>query len=103
MKFIVTSSNLLQALIITGKCIASRSIAPIYECYLFKINGNRLEITATNSEVFLTTSIEIESENVVKSIAIRATLLSNLIKTIPEQPIVFEIEENCVNIQALTG
>lgn len=91
MKFIVSSGNLLQALNITGKCIGGKSIIPILDCFLFDIEDSKLKITASNNEVFLTTSIAIENKGAKISIAVPSVQISGLIKSFPDQPLAFEI------------
>lgn len=63
------------------------------DCYLFNIDGDKLEITGSNTEVFLTTSVEIVGDGFTKSIAIPSTKLANLVRSLPECPIQFTIEE----------
>jgi DNA polymerase-3 subunit beta len=93
MKFIVSSGNLLQALNITGKCIGGKSIIPILDCFLFDVRENKLKVTASNNEVFLTTSLEIKNKGANVSIAVPAVQISGLIKSFADQPLAFEIKE----------
>lgn len=101
MKFIVQKSVLLDALTITGKCI-SKSMLPIMECYLFKIDNNKLVIIGGNLEVYLEKQIDIKSE-IKKDIALPSSRLFLLVKDLAEQPIMFTIGENTVKIEASCG
>lgn len=97
MKFSVSRSVLLEALNIAGKCVSNKGIIPILECYLFNIDGDRLSITGSNLEVFLTTSIEISGNDFKKSIAIPAVKLNNLVRSLPECPVEFTLVEQELN------
>ncbi|WP_158993422.1 DNA polymerase III subunit beta [Mucilaginibacter sp. L196] len=101
MKFIVQKSVLLDVLTITGKCI-SKSMLPIMECYLFKIDNNKLVIIGGNLEVYLEKQIDIKSE-IKKDIALPSARLYGLIKDLTEQPIMFTIDTNTIKIEASCG
>jgi DNA polymerase-3 subunit beta len=96
MKFIVPQGTLIEALNIAGKCIVSKTVMPILEHYLFRIDGDKLQITGTTMEVFLTTSIDISSNNLKTAICIPANRLRGLIAALADQPLTFEIEEHGV-------
>lgn len=101
MKFIVQKSVLLDALTITGKCIG-KSMLPIMECYLFKIDNNKLVITGGNLEVYLEKEIAIKSE-IKTDIALPSARLFTLIKDLADQPLEFTIADGKVNIEASCG
>lgn len=92
MRFTTSKPALLSALNITGKAIG-KSIIPIMDCYLFNIDNNKLSITGSSEDVSITKIIDISGNGLIKLIAIPSSRLLGLIKTLPEVPIHFEIQE----------
>ena len=93
MKFIVSSSQLLKQLQVLGGVINNNNTLPILDNFLFELNQNELKISASDLETTMSTTIEVESES-EGSIAISARLLLDTLKTFPNQPLTFKIEEN---------
>lgn len=91
MKFIVSSSNLLKQLQnISGVLNANNSL-PILDHFLFEIDENKIEITASDLETTITTKIEVEAKE-TGIIAIPAKLLLDTLKSLPDQPLTFTID-----------
>ena len=61
MKVIISSSELLRAVMAVAKAIPAKSPLPILENFLFDLKGNALEITASDSELTLKTQVAVES------------------------------------------
>lgn len=93
MKFIVSSTQLLKQLQILGGVINSNNTLPILDNFLFELNENELKISSSDLETTMSTIIEVES-NEVSSIAVPARLLLDILKTFPEQPLTFKVENN---------
>ena len=53
MKLIISSSELLRGVMAVAKAIPAKSALPILENFLFDLNGNTLEITASDTEQLL--------------------------------------------------
>ena len=103
MKFIVSSASLLKELQMLGGVINSTNTLPILDNFLFKINGNKLTLTASDLETTFSTSITVESES-NSLIALPARLLLDILKTFPEQPLTFvKTEKSTVEISANNG
>ena len=92
MKFIVSSSKLLKQLQIVSGVINSNNTLPILDNILFEISENNLMISASDLETTMSTSLEVES-NINGSVAIPAKLLLETLKTFPEQPLTFLIDD----------
>ena len=60
MKFTVSSAELLKGLMDVSKAIPAKSVQPILENFLLVLKDNILEITASDSDLTLRTSIEVE-------------------------------------------
>lgn len=93
MKFTVSKASLLKALVLTGKGISQKVVIPILENYLFNIDNDKVSITGGSEGFFVSTAIDITGGRFSKSIAIPATKLLNIIKSIPDQPIQFIVTE----------
>jgi len=102
MKFIVSSSQLLKQLQVLGGVINNSNTLPILDNFLFELNENELNISASDLETTMSTSIEVESDS-QGSVAISARLLLDTLKTFPNQPLTFKMEDNKVEISSSQG
>lgn len=87
MKFIISSSELLKGILIVAKAIPAKSTEAILEDYLFSLKGNILEVTASDKEITMQTTIEVENTEEEGRIAIPARQLNDLLKELPDQPL----------------
>ena len=87
MKLIISSSELLKGVMAVAKAIPTKSPLPILENFLFDLNGNILEITASDAELTLRTQIEVESTAEEGRIAVPAKHVMDLVKELPDQPL----------------
>lgn len=103
MKFIVSSSYLLKQLQVLGSVINSSNTLPILDNFLFELDANALKVSASDLETTMTATLEIESES-TGSVALPAKLLLDILKTFPEQPLTFTVEDNnTVEISSNSG
>ncbi|WP_034058081.1 DNA polymerase III subunit beta [Lacinutrix jangbogonensis] len=93
MKFIVSSTYLLKQLQVLGGVINSSNTLPILDNFLFDIDNNALTVSASDLETTMSSKLDIESDS-IGSVAIPARLLLDTLKTFPEQPLTFTVEEN---------
>ena len=93
MKFIVSSSYLLKQLQVLGSVINGSNTLPILDNFLFELNKKSLQVSASDLETTMSATLEIESTD-KGSVAIPAKLLLDILKTFPEQPLTFTVEEN---------
>jgi len=93
MKFIVSSTYLLKQLQVLGGVINSSNTLPILDNFLFDIDNNSLTVSASDLETTMSSTLDIESDS-KGSVAIPARLLLDTLKTFPEQPLTFTVEEN---------
>jgi DNA polymerase-3 subunit beta len=93
MKFIVSSSYLLKQLQVLGSVINSSNTLPILDNFLFELDKKSLTVSASDLETTMSASLEIESTD-NGSVAVPAKLLLDILKTFPEQPLTFTVEEN---------
>ncbi|MCD8518692.1 MAG: DNA polymerase III subunit beta [Flavobacterium sp.] len=103
MKFIVSSSYLLKQLQVLGSVINSSNTLPILDNFLFELDNNQLKVSASDLETTMTATLEIDSTS-QGSVAIPAKLLLDILKTFPEQPLTFTVEDNStVEISSNSG
>jgi len=93
MKFIVSSSYLLKQLQVLGGIINTNNTLPILENFLFDLDGSALTVSASDLETTISSKLEVESTE-KGSVCIPARLLLETLKTFPEQPLTFTIEDN---------
>ncbi|MEZ4855806.1 MAG: DNA polymerase III subunit beta [Gelidibacter sp.] len=93
MKFIVSSTYLLKQLQVLGGVINNSNTLPILDNFLFELNDSKLTVSASDLETTMSSSVEVES-NSQGSIALPARLLLDTLKTFPEQPLTFVVEDN---------
>ena len=102
MRFIVSTSTLLKQLQAVNGAASSSTVLPILENFLFEIKENVLTISATDLQTSMTTSLPVESKEEGK-IAIPSKILMETLKTLPDQPIAFTIDDNTFAIEISAG
>lgn len=98
MKFIVSTTTLLKSLQTVGGVINTNSVLPILEDFLFDIKGGKLTVFATDLETSMSTELKVEAKENGR-IAIPARILLDTLKTLPEQPLTFKIDEKTKGIE----
>lgn len=98
MKFVVSSTELLSHLSVVSRVISSKNTLPILDNFLFKLEGNELEITASDLESTLTTRLTLENVADSGSVAIPYKILIDTLKEFSEQPLTFDIDPGSLSI-----
>ncbi|MBS0012066.1 MAG: DNA polymerase III subunit beta [Bacteroidales bacterium] len=98
MKFVVSSTELLGHLQGISKVISTKNTLPILDNFLFKLEGSKLEITASDLESTLITNMSLENTEGDGSIAIPARILLDTLREFSEQPLTFEINTDTLAI-----
>ncbi|WP_085535057.1 DNA polymerase III subunit beta [Massilibacteroides vaginae] len=98
MKFDVSSTALLSRLQSISKVIASKNSLPILDSFLFNLEGDKLTITASDSETRLLTSVDVMNVEGEGLFAISAKILLDPLKELPEQPLHFSINEDNMEV-----
>jgi len=98
MKFIVSSSSLLKQLQNISGVLNSNNSLPILDHFLFEINKNEIHVTASDLETTMVTKITVESKE-EGMIAIPAKLLLDTLKSLPDQPLTFTINQENFGIE----
>ncbi len=98
MKFIVTSTDLLKHLQTVSGVLASNNTLPILDNFLFELNKDSLKISASDLETTMITNVSVKAEE-QGAIAVPAKLLLDYLKTLPEQPLTFTIDEKTLGVE----
>ena len=93
MKFIVSSTYLLKQLQVLGGVINNSNTLPILDNFLFELQDSKLTVSASDLETTMSSVIDVDSD-ANGSIALPARLLLDTLKTFPEQPLTFVVEDN---------
>lgn len=98
MKFITNSGTLLKQLSLIDGVVSTNTVLPILEDFLFDIKDGKLTAFATDLETSMSTTLDIESKENGK-IAMPAKMLMNTLKSLPEQPLTFSINEKDFSVE----
>ncbi len=103
MKFIVSSLKLLRSLQALSGVLNSSNTLPILDDFLFELQENELKITASDLETTMTVTIVPEMVEGTGNLAIPARLLLDIMKTFPDIPITFDINNDSLAIELFAG
>ena len=98
MNFTVSSSELLHGLL-AGLKVITKTTSPILDNFLFELKGETLEVTASDSETVLKTSIHIDNVIEEGAIAVPAKIITDSLKEFPEMPIEIKTMEDNTTIE----
>lgn len=99
MKFVVSSTDLLNHLTSISRVISSKSTLPILDNMLFNLSETRLTITASDLETTLITWVELENTDGIGIFAVPAKILIDTLKEFPEQPLTFQVNNETFGIE----
>ena len=98
MKFIVSSTALFSHLQAISRVINSKNSLPILDCFLMELQDGTLNMTASDSETTLCTSVETNEYEGDGRFAVSSKTLLEALKEIPEQPLSFNINPKSMEI-----
>lgn len=98
MKFIVSSAVLQKQLSVINGVIMSNPIVPILENFLFELEEGKLKVSASDLNVSMVTEVPVESTDSGR-IAVPARILLDTLKSLPEQPVTFDLDEENLSIE----
>lgn len=94
----VSSSALFERLTSVNRVLNSKNSFPILNCYLFDIHGLTMTITASDSETTLITTVELIESSQDARFCIKAKTIQDSLKEIADQPIVFDVNLDTMEI-----
>ncbi|MDD2386557.1 MAG: DNA polymerase III subunit beta [Bacteroidales bacterium] len=105
MDFVVSRSGLLEHLQLVSKVVGTKNSLPILDNLLFSVTDEQLEVTASDLESTLTTTMSLDSNNGTGKIAIDTKKILDILKELDEQPLTFsiDIDEMKIVIVSSTG
>lgn len=98
MNFVVSSSILLKHLQVISGVLATNNTLPILDNFLFEINNGSMQISASDIETTMKTSLEVEA-NESGSICIPSKLLLDILKNLSDQPLTISINNETYGIE----
>ncbi|MFN8143016.1 MAG: DNA polymerase III subunit beta [Bacteroidia bacterium] len=102
MKFIVSSQTLLKQLQQISGVLNSSNPLPILDNFLFVVEKGSLMISASDLESTMTTQISLIEGKQSGKIAVPAKILLETLKTFPEQPLTFIIDDKSHAIEIVS-
>ena len=94
MRFTVSSTALGTRLSALARVINSKNSLPILGDFLFEVVDGRLNLTASDSEVMMKTTLELNDSDGNGRFCVGNHDLLEAVKGISEQPITFEVDQN---------
>lgn len=99
MKIKVSSSALFGRLTSIQRVLNSKNSFPILDCYLFEVEGTNMNITASDSETTLVTSIQLIEADMNARFCIKAKTIQDSLKEIADQPVTLNINLDTMEIR----
>lgn len=99
MRFTLSSSALNSRLQTLSKVINSKNSLPILDSFLFDIQDKQLNITASDSENVMRTSLHLDECDGKSKFAVPSRTILDAVKELPEQPLTFEVDVTNLTIQ----
>ena len=98
MKFIVNSLGLLKQLQLLNGVLNSNNTLPILDNFLFEMKQDELTLSASDLETSMNTRMDIQCKE-EGMIAVPAKLLLDILKSLPDQPLTFDVDGKTFGIE----
>ncbi|MBK8981793.1 MAG: DNA polymerase III subunit beta [Ignavibacteria bacterium] len=103
MKFSVTGENLVEYLSKVITVVPNRSPLPILDNILFQLEGNKLQMTSSDLEIFMRTELDVKGGG-DGSVAVPAKRLLDITRTLTTEKLDFDVnEKNRITIKSKRG
>lgn len=103
MKFTINSKSLLSRLVAAGKVIPAKTVLQILNHFKFVLEGTQLTITAFGNDNAVISRIQVDSAEGEGSVCVDARRITDLLKGMPDCPVLFTVEGANVNIRYANG
>jgi DNA polymerase-3 subunit beta len=103
MKFIISSALLLKNLQAILGVINANNTLPILDDFLFELKDDALIITSSDLETTMRVTVKPDRAEETGSIAIPAKILVDTLKTFPDIPVAFSINQGTLMIEISAG
>ena len=81
-----------------GGVISTNNSLPILDNFLFEVDNDQLTVTVCDLETTMNTTLAVKAEE-AGSMAVQARTLMDFLKTLPEQPLTFTINESQSSVE----
>lgn len=99
MKIKVSSAALFGRLTSINRVLNSKNSISILDCYLFEVEGQKMSVTASDSETTLITSVELIESDSNARFCIKAKTIQDSLKEISDQPITLDVNLETMKIE----
>lgn len=98
MKFNVSSSEFAERLQQVIQVMSSKTIIPVFDFVKFTLQGDTLSLTASDGDITLTTSMQVDSPEGEGSFLVQGIYFSKLFK-FGNQPLTFDVNEGNYSVE----
>ncbi len=99
MKFTISSSTLNNRLQTLSKVISSKNSLAILDCFLFDVSGNQLNITASDNENVMKTTVTLDEVEGEGSFCVPNRTILDAMKELADQPLYFDVNTEDFSIK----
>ena len=101
MRFTLSSTALSSRLQTLARVINSKNSLSILESFLFEVHNHQLNITASDSENVMQSTIQLDECDGEGNFAVTNRTILDAVKELPEQPLSFEIDIDALTIKII--
>lgn len=101
MRFTLSSSALSSRLSTLSRVINSKNSLAILDCFLFEVEGNKLTITASDSENVMRSQMELDQAEGSGCFAVQNRTILDAVKELPEQPLTLDVDLEAYTIKII--
>jgi DNA polymerase-3 subunit beta len=101
-KFESQKSVLLEALQIAQNAVPNKTTLQVLNNFLLKLTGNQLEITATDLDLTIIHSVEVQGSQ-DGSVVVNAKKFVEVVRELADLPVFFSVEDYVVHLRSETG
>lgn len=101
MRFTLSSTALNGRLQTLARVINSKNSLPILDSFLFEVRNQQLNITASDSENVMRSTLALDAADSEGSFAVPNRTLLDAMKELPEQPLTFEIDTVALTVKII--
>lgn len=94
MKFTINSKKLNETLVIVSRALASKNVLAVLDNFIFEVKENCLAVTASDSENWITSTVELTESSDNGQFAINAKGMLEATKNLPDVPLTFTTEDD---------
>lgn len=99
MRFTLSSGTLNNRLQTLARVISNKNTISILDCFLFDVNGDKLTITASDSENVMQTVVDLDECSGDGRFAITSRTILDAVKELAEQPLSFDVNTDNLNVE----